>query len=92
MSRKVVYNNCYGGFGLSDKAIELGRVLSGDINWTEPDCRHDPILVQVVEQLGEEVNSRHADLRIKEVRGKYRIDYYDGYETVIEPHEENYID
>lgn len=45
--------------------------------------RHDPFLVQVVEELGEEANSRFSKLTIYETDSRmYRIDEYDGYETV----------
>ena len=47
--------------------------------------RHDPILVQVVEELGDKANGMCAKLAIKEVSGPYRIDEYDGLETVKEP-------
>jgi hypothetical protein len=47
--------------------------------------RHDPILVQVVEELGDKANGMCAKLAIEEVSGPYRIDEYDGNETVIEP-------
>jgi hypothetical protein len=47
--------------------------------------RHDPILVQVVEELGEKANGMCAKLSIDEVSGPYRIDEYDGNETVVEP-------
>ena len=30
---KVVYNSCYGGFSLSEKAVKLGRKISGDPKW-----------------------------------------------------------
>ena len=47
--------------------------------------RTDPILVQVVEELGASANGSFADLKIAEVpRGtKYRIDEYDGSESVM---------
>lgn len=46
--------------------------------------RNDPILVQVVEELGEKANGRCAKLRIAEVPAGtlYRIDEYDGFESV----------
>jgi hypothetical protein len=46
--------------------------------------RNDPILVQVVEELGDKVNGRCAKLRIAEVPAGtlYRIDEYDGFESV----------
>lgn len=47
--------------------------------------RHDPILVQVVEELGEKADGMCAKLAIAEVSGPYRIDEYDGNETVVEP-------
>ncbi len=54
--------------------------------WYDRDvCRHDPILVQVVEELGDKANGSYAKLAIAEVSGPYRIDEYDGYESVVEP-------
>ncbi len=103
---KVVYNSCYGGFGLSYKAKErmgeLGYEMELKPNYdpTSKDWynrnvkyktyegdipRHDPILVQVVEELGEEANGECADLQITEVDGLYRIDEYDGNESVLTP-------
>ena len=82
---KVVYNNCYGGFGLSRKAVILGQKLANDPNWCGNSlARTDSILVAVVEQLGKKANGKHASLAIEEVpKGTaYRIDEYDGYESV----------
>jgi hypothetical protein len=47
--------------------------------------RTDPILVQVVEELGDKANGMCAELRITEVRAgtRYRIDEYDGNESVM---------
>jgi len=47
--------------------------------------RHDPILVQVVEELGDKANGSYAKLAIEEVSGPYRIDEYDGFESVETP-------
>ena len=47
--------------------------------------RHDPILVQVVEELGEKADGMCAKLSIAEVSGPYRIDEYDGSESVETP-------
>lgn len=107
---KVVYNTCYGGFGLSDVAmdrmVELGYHLDLNPNW-KPNSksmfnfkyntggddipRHDPILVQVVEELGEKANAEYANLAIAEVNGPYRIDEYDGSECVMEPDDYDWI-
>ena len=48
-------------------------------------ARHDPILVQVVEELGDKANGMCAKLAIEEVSGPYRIDEYDGSESVETP-------
>lgn len=102
--RKVVINDKYGGFSLSEKAKELYLALSsGDLHasayfvtgenekrWL--DCRSiardDPLLVQVVEQLGREAGSRHAKLEIVEIPRDvdFVIQEYDGAEHVAEKH------
>lgn len=54
--------------------------------------RHDPRLVQVVEELGEEANGSFADLQVAETSGnRYRIDEYDGNESVQEPDDIEWI-
>lgn len=132
---KVVYNACFGGFGLSREAIQRYWEIKGQQIWIEDDKkysalgifdvwlvppeerlelrydeefdamtteekiaytkarseqiwnlhrvdRHDPALVQVVEELGDKANGNYAKLRIAEVSGPYRIDEYDGFESV----------
>jgi hypothetical protein len=127
---KVVYNACYGGFGLSKEACQRYWDIKGqpiwigdsqfagyftiwlvppeerlekkewssmtmderhDFNyqyskhtWSDSNVdRHDPVLVQVVEELGDKANGNHANLQIDEVYGSYRIDEYDGFERVM---------
>lgn len=103
---KVVYNACYGGFGLSPQAVKRYAERKGlpyeeresnvwrdtpDIyvdgerfaSWKLP--RHDPDLVAVVEELGSSAAVRFADLAIADVSGIYRIEEYDGLESVVEP-------
>jgi hypothetical protein len=98
MTTKVVYNSCFGGFSISPEALtrmqELG--FTGEA-YVEKDyvhlyvcARHDPILVQVVEELGKRANGSFADLCIKEVSGPYRIEEYDGSEKVREPDNNGY--
>ena len=53
--------------------------------------RHDPILVQVVEELGDKANGMCAQLAIEEVSGSYRIDEYDGFESVETPESYEWI-
>ena len=90
---KVVYNKCYGGFGLSDEAMEMYKDrsnLKGDICQYEMK-RHDEVLVEVVEELGERSWGMCAKLRIEEVNGVYRIEEYDGYETVMTSYPTDWI-
>ena len=103
---KIVYNADYGGFGLSDEAIEMYLTRKG-LEFTSTDseysfsgknyyvegnyffssdiARDDPILVEVVETLGDKANARFAKLKITDIpEGTlYRIDEYDGYESVM---------
>ena len=64
----IVINSCYGGFGLSDKALDMYKQLSNksEVYSFELD-RTDPILIQVVEALGAEADGRFAKLRIIEI-------------------------
>ena len=109
---KIVYNACYGGFGLSHEAVMRYAELKGitlypqdykswlTLYYTEPASptrndnkaqfspddidRTDPILVQVVEELGDRANGMCAKLRIETLpKGtRYRIEEYDGREWV----------
>jgi len=85
---KVVYNNCYGGFGLSEEAEKLYMKYSGkeNLTWSDFLCipRHDPILVRVVEEL-KDSSGICADLDIEEIPDgtPYIIDEYDGLERVV---------
>ena len=129
MTYKVAYNNCYGGFNLSDEAIrllhqkknkELYEVKSpyGDIyfftaeppqeviDYLQERCdmeegigeffrkhlwegypeRHDPCLIEVIEELGDKASAPYSDIQIEEIdEDSYRIEEYDGLERVITP-------
>ncbi|MHA2164210.1 MAG: hypothetical protein ACXABF_17500 [Candidatus Thorarchaeota archaeon] len=86
---KVVINRCFGGFGLSTKAeerlTELG--LSKETHY-ELSFREHPLLVQIVEELGDEANAEYAELGIVEIPDgiEYTIKDYDGVETIHEVH------
>ena len=85
---KIVINSCFGGFGLSQEAIDMYLKLKGltdtenFLDWTIE--RDDPVLVEVVEKLGEKADTRYSDLVVVELpEGTlYRIDEYDGYESI----------
>ena len=127
---KIVINNCHGGFGLSDEAIERyidlrGLSLYKDFNstwktssyytvpvaefeeahkqdkktgdyaksnalcWSHYDLeRNDPLLIQVVEEMGKNANNRFSELKIVEIPDDvaWHIQEYDGLEWVAENH------
>ena len=64
------------------------RILSNKVHEENTICnrkfvRHDPILVQVVEELGDKASGDCAKLTVFETDSRmYRIDEYDGYESV----------
>lgn len=90
---KIVINDFYGGIGLSEKAIRRYCELKGinyDKEWNKYSSvyeikRTDPILIQVVEELGEEANDFCSRLKIEEIPNGsyYRISEYDGWEEII---------
>ena len=105
MSIKVVHNCCYGGFSISrscaQRMAELGNEEALEMigesedlfyGYLQQTARHDPALVQAVEELGDDANGRSALLGVYELKGnKYIIDEYDGSESVVEPDDINWI-
>lgn len=54
--------------------------------------RHDSRLVQVVEELGEAASGNFAELKVAKIKGlRYRIDEYDGNESVQTPNDIEWI-
>ena len=88
---KVVINRCYGGFGISAKAEALYKERAGI---TDPDWyywsidRSDPILIQVIEELGEAAEGGFSELKIVDIPDgvEWEIEEYDGMEWVAEKH------
>lgn len=89
--RCVVINDCYGGFGLSDRAISEYKRLAeiSDKDFYDRDIpRDDPYLVKIVKDLGSSANGAHANLKIVEIPGdiEWLVQEYDGAEWVAEKH------
>jgi hypothetical protein len=88
---KVVINGCFGGFGLSDAALEEYK---GRRDITDPDFyyydipRDCPVLVAMIEEQGDAINGAFSDLRIVEIPDdvSWYIEEYDGMEHVAERH------
>ena len=78
---KLVINKCYGGFGLSDWAMEqLGINVYYDID------RTDSRLVELVENFPKKVDNFYSNLIVVSIPATstdWEIDEYDGLETVI---------
>lgn len=95
MAHKVAINIVYGGFRLSEKAKKRYKEISGkELPWDYWDAipRHDPALIQTIEELGEDANGDGDYITIEEIPGnRYRIEEYDGIETIHYPEEENWI-
>ena len=93
MAHKVAINIVYGGFRLSDKAKSRYKEVSGkELPWDYWDAipRHDPHLIKVIEELGEDANKGGGYITIEEIPGnRYRIEEYDGIETIHCPEDEN---
>lgn len=89
--RHVVINDCYGGFGLSQRACEEYKRLAGitDKDFYDRDiARDDPYLVKIVREMGSAAAGAHASLKIVEIPGdiEWLIQEYDGAEWVAEAH------
>ena len=87
----VVINDCYGGFGLSERAIREYKKLAGitDADFYDRDIpRDDPYLVKIVKELGMIANGAHANLKIIEIPGDvdWIVQEYDGAEWIAEKH------
>lgn len=88
---KVLINKSYGGFQLSDGVVNRYKSLTGKTISRYGDVdRTDPILIQVVEEIGLEMSSPFwtCDLKIVEVPDDidWEIGDYDGKEWVAEKH------
>lgn len=82
--RKVVINNCYGGFGLSSEAEKYLKEEIERIGSVYDLERDNPKLVEAVETLGKKVNTRFSDLIVVEIPDclSWEIEEYDGVESL----------
>jgi hypothetical protein len=86
---KIVTNDCYGGFSLSDEATKEYEKRTGKTEVYSRDIpRDDKTLVEIVEEWGERANGESAELSVKEIPDdvSWEIDEYDGIETIHEKH------
>lgn len=88
---KIVINRCHGGFGLSKEAEDLYKQRANITNrdWYYHDLdRSDPILCQIVEELGEKADTNYSELAIVEIPDgvDWQIEEYGGREWIAEVH------
>jgi hypothetical protein len=98
---KLVINRDYGGFGLSRKALDMYAAEKGidPGKWNDTFKfydnisdhviqRDDPVLVRIVQELGNEANGGYAELKVVDIPDgvRYTIEEYDGIEWVAEVH------
>lgn len=82
---KIAINVCYGGFGLSDVAMDKIRALHEVPEIHEDDLlRHDPILISVLEEMGEAAQEDCCRLHLVDWPDAvpYSIREYDGAESI----------
>jgi len=87
---KIAINNCFGGFGLSELAIQRIKEMSKSKHELEFEhYRDNPLLIKVIEELGEKANGTYAELKIVEIPDgiNWVITEYDGMEHVAENHQ-----
>ena len=105
MGFKVVFNGCFGGYGVSERGARWlldNGANPGNVRLTQRGedvyvtCnieRHDPLLVRMVEVLGEKANGDSARLVVREIsQPLYRIEEYDGAERIEEPDDLSWTD
>jgi hypothetical protein len=89
---KVIFDRTLSGASFPDSDITLEQEIRSmgrywDVNWTGE--RNDPLVIRVVEELGEKANGNHAKLKIVEIPDgtDWEISEYDGSEHIAEKHE-----
>ena len=86
---EVLFNECYGGWRISNKAIKLYKLRQteqSNNNYNYLSRRSDPILIQIYKELGDEFDSKYSKTVIERISKKYENHYYiseyDGLETI----------
>lgn len=87
---KIVINRCFGGFGLSEEALEeyKTRKSIGEDIWSWDIDRNDPVLIDIVESMDKRANGDFAKLEIVEIPDdvEWQIKEHDGLEHIAEKH------
>lgn len=92
---EVLYNACYGGYTVSDRAIKMHQQrINFTINdkndewfYAERFERHDPVFLEIFHELGNDFNAgKYSRIKAEKIPKKYENHYdiyeYDGLERV----------
>lgn len=84
-----MYNECYGGFSLSQAAMEEYRRRCPDNNkkfCSRSVPRHDQVMAQIVREMGQAASGIYARVKLESIPAEYENYYgiyeYDGTESV----------
>ena len=89
----IVINTCYGGFGISEWALDQFKDRARADGYIPKLERTDELLIELIKTHGSKVNGPFSSLIIQYmphdyfINNCYRIDEYDGVETLILLHE-----
>lgn len=89
MSVEIMFNTCYGGFSFSKAAMDEWHKLCPGKDTVR--CwnidRHDPVMVQIVKEMGARANGSFSKIELKKIPLEYLHHYeigeYDGLEAVV---------
>jgi hypothetical protein len=90
-AREISGDPKWGGPTILGDVCENGTHVNYDYGVINEIPRHDPVLVQVVEELGSAASREISKLIIEEVYGPYRIHEYDGMERIETPDDMDWI-
>jgi hypothetical protein len=81
---EVLYNDAYGGYGLSDKAKKMFEERKTNEDFE--DDRDTPLILQIFHELGIEFSDKFCQVKSEKIpkkyKGFYKISEYDGKEEV----------
>ena len=99
MTVELMVNECYGGFGFSREALDAYAVRKREAHQGQPsgqDCssyysfqieRHDPIMVQIVKEMGDRAWGVCASITIQTIPAQYIrhyvIEEFEGAEQIV---------
>lgn len=91
-AREISGNSSWGGPSIVGDVYNNGEKVKFHAGFLHDVARHDPILVQVVEELGERANGSAAMLDVvTPTSNVYRIDEYDGMESLETPNSYDWV-